>query len=302
LAFALVGRGGMPLGSVLRLRIAVGTLCLLVLAAALPPTSSAAGAYALPQDVAPPLADAPTDRERPWNENCVAWDPRTVPRNCVYANKTGSYTLALVGDSHASHFFPAFEGMAKRNGWRLVVFLKINCPFVDMRVRNFATGAEFTECAAWNRNVAARLNEIRPELVVVANFKIRHWLYADRTAARKAAALARMLGKLSSRSMILADSTVSRVDVPACLEQNKSDIRPCATPKKRAYAGHAVVEREAAQLAGVPMIDLAPHICVELPCPAVVQKRIVFRDNHHLTASFAASLAGPLERLVKSAR
>ena len=40
----------------------------------------------------------------------------------------------------------------------------------------------------------------------------------------------------------------------------------------------------------MPMIDLAARICTAAPCPAVVDNMIVYRDYHHLTATFSRSL------------
>ena len=107
---------------------------------------------------------------------------------------------------------------------------------------------------------------------------------------------------LAGKTVILADTPHSDVDVPSCLSANVWDIRPCAAVRKRALSGHAVMERQAAELAGVAMIDLAARICTETPCQAVVDNMIVFRDTHHLTATFSRSLGRDLERLLDQVR
>jgi len=43
--------------------------------------------------------------------------------------------------------------------------------------------------------------------------------------------------------------------------------------------------------AGASLIDLSDAICPWDSCPVVLNGMIIFRDNHHLTATFAASLA-----------
>jgi len=274
---------------------------MLVLAGLAVPAGALAGdGQSLPANVAPPLASASKDRERPWREGCVAFETRKSPRSCVYGAKNGRYTIALVGDSHLSHLFPAFEAAALAHGWRLLVYFKTNCPFADVRVRSVVLGREYRECAAWNEAVVARVNAAAPDLVVVAMYIIRAVDPAQTTTARRAAAVARMLGRLRSPTILLADNPISRVDVPTCLKSNKSDIRRCATPRRRALRGHDAIERAAAKLAGVPLIDLANRICVADPCPAVVGGRIVFRDTHHLTATFTRTLAPGVARLVIS--
>jgi hypothetical protein len=289
----------------LRARIVCVALCGVMLGLAVAagsPSAVAGGQYSLSPDVSPPLASASTDRERAWKQGCVGFERDTSPPYCVYGDKTASYTIALVGDSHLSHLLGAFEVAAQRNGWRLLVFFKINCPFIDMRVRSVALKREYTECATWNERVVRRVNEAKPDLVVTAWFTIRHVVYEDRTVERKAAAIARMLGRLDARSVILADTPASRVDVPVCLADNRDDIRPCATPRKRALSGHATIERAAANVAGVPLVDLANDICVASPCPAVVNNAIVFRDYHHLTNSFSRTLGPAVDRLISPHR
>jgi hypothetical protein len=65
---------------------------------------------------------------------------------------------------------------------------------------------------------------------------------------------------------------------------------------------HARLEGAAANAAGVAMIDLSADICPFAPCPAVVDNMIVYRDAHHLTATFASSLGPELTRLIKIVR
>lgn len=45
-------------------------------------------------------------------------------------------------------------------------------------------------------------------------------------------------------------------------------------------------------------MDMTTAVCPCDPCPAVVNRKIVYRDGHHLTATFARSLAPALDRAV----
>ncbi|MDP8904551.1 MAG: acyltransferase [Chloroflexota bacterium] len=260
--------------------------------------------WALPADVAPALADARSDKERLWADRCLAIEATVKPRNCVYGDPNGGYTIALVGDSHGSAMFPAFEWAARKNGWRLLTFVKVACPFIDIRVESLVLKREYTECAQWNQEVIAQLNAVRPNMVVI---HMSHWIFpiaAEKPLgyARAGESLARMINKLSSRAVILADTPHSAMDVPSCLSANVWDIRACSTPRGDAMSGHGVLEKAAAEAARVPLVDLANHVCVAKPCPAVVDKMIVYRDRHHLTATFARSLGPELKRLLDAVR
>ena len=180
------------------------------------------------------------------------------------------------------------------------MFTKVSCPFIDMPVWSNTLKREYTECAAWDAAVVAKLANVRPDLTVIA---MSHWILplrsADRTVAAEAAALAREIALVHGQSTIMVDTPHASGDVPDCLASHRADIRPCATPRSIAFSGHRLVERAAARRADVATIDLSPDICPTssgTTCPAVVGGMIVYRDYHHLTATFAASLAPKLDQ------
>jgi hypothetical protein len=194
-------------------------------------------------------------------------------------------------------WFPAVEAIAKRDGWRLLTFVKVACPFIDMPVRNINLKRGYPECTAWNNAVVARLAALRPDLVVVT---MSRWIFparsADESIARQGAAMARMIGRLDSPVALVAGIPMPSVDVPVCLSANTRDIRRCATPRSVAYrSGMLLRERIAARETKALLVDMTTAICPSDPCPAVVNRKIVYRDGHHLTATFSRSLAPALQ-------
>jgi hypothetical protein len=86
--------------------------------------------------------------------------------------------------------------------------------------------------------------------------------------------------------------------VPTCLSQNLSDYRKCAYARSSGF-GRSMGKREAiaAKAAGASLINLSDAICPGTgACPAVLNGMITFRDQHHLTAIFSASLAPALDQ------
>ncbi len=77
---------------------------------------------------------------------------------------------------------------------------------------------------------------------------------------------------------------------------------PARHPPLRDAAGRGRVastlvrERAAVKATGAGLVNLNDLICPADPCPAVVNGMIVLRDTHHLTATFARSLAPALDR------
>ena len=105
-----------------------------------------------------------------------------------------------------------------------------------------------------------------------------------------------MLERLPGRVVVIADTPAWDFDIPACLSAHPRDIRPCAMSRAAAFYSILVREQTAARAAGAGLINLSRAVCSADPCPAVVNGMIVLRDEHHLTATFARSLAPALNR------
>jgi peptidoglycan/LPS O-acetylase OafA/YrhL len=253
--------------------------------------------WPLPADVQPPLATARSDKERIIGDGCFMSLRGSKPPDCVYGNRDGTFTVALVGDSHAAHWFPAVEAIAQVHGWRLLTFTKASCVFVDLPIYSPILKRQYTECEAWRPKVVQRLIEEQPDLTIVSSDR---WLpteiKADSDPTRQGEAMARLLVQIPGAVAIIGDTPASRVDVPVCLSQNLGDITRCATSRIEAFGRQKLVrERAAARAANVTVVDLSNAMCPGDPCQAVVGNTIVQRDDHHLTATFARSLAGLLE-------
>ncbi len=271
-----------------------------------PSSASGATRYALNSATRPTLANAPDDKEATWQNNCLGWDATTVPSTsskCVYGDPNGTFTVALVGDSHASALFPAVEAVAKAHGWRLLEFLKISCQFVDMRITDPNLNREYTECATWNANVIARLQANPPDLVLVSGSR---WIYAVDSAEAspqyEGDAMARMIKQIpsSSRVAIIQDPPLPSLDVPKCLSSYPTDYRQCAYSRAVGFgSAMGVREATAAKATGAVVIALTDDICPGTgACPVVIDNMIVWRDPHHLTATFSRSLGPALDAKV----
>lgn len=276
---------------VARSRALLVVLVLAILASATPVAAITAIA---PAALSP--AQAPTDRERIWTNGCLGWESATVPRTCVYGSTSSSFTLALVGDSHASHLFAGFERLAKQRGWRLVLFLKVSCPFLDIRIRNYLLDREYTECATWNRNVLARLKKLKPDLTVTVAFRGIHPMDASRdTSTKEGAAIGRMLAQVPGRRAIIVDTPWSDRDIPDCLIGHPTRPDACRIPESQVLGvGVRTRERVAADVGGATYLDLTKAICAGFPCRVVRNDVVMFRDKHHLTNTFAATLRDSL--------
>ena len=253
------------------------------------------GPITLPADLTPSLASARDDEERLRGDGCLAFERVSTPPNCVYGVKGSAITIALVGDSHASHWFPAIEAIALERGWRLLTFVKVSCSFTTLAQRNLALKREYRECTAFNEATVARLNQIKPALTIIVNRRTFRPIEENITSALAGAALGEMVARIPGATVILVDTPDPGRDVPACLSKHPSDIRACLFAQDDADNREiGIAERVAADVSGARLIDLTANICTEWPCSPISGSVLIYRDEDHMTATFSRSLAAPL--------
>ena len=96
--------------------------------------------------------------------------------------------------------------------------------------------------------------------------------------------------------MIIQDPPLpTNEKVPDCLSTYLSDYRKCAYTRREGFgSGMGLREQAAAKATGAGLINLTSAICPGTGnCPVVINNMIVWRDEHHLTATFSTSL-GPV--------
>jgi hypothetical protein len=212
--------------------------------------------------------------------------------------------VILFGDSHAAQWFPTLERLAIARGWRLVSLTKSACSAADATVWNTALNRVYTECDAWRERALARIAAEHPDLVVMADSRGYTLALPGGPVASEDrepiwdAAVARTLARLEPLTRAIAligDTPKSSVDPPVCLSKHPDDSLACATPMADAIAPvRLAAERAAAAAAGAVYVDPTPWVCPSDPCPVVIGRYLVYRDHQHLTATFAAALAGAL--------
>ena len=107
-----------------------------------------------------------------------------------------------------------------------------------------------------------------------------------------------MLNRIPGQKVILADVPFPSHDVPACLSKNLKDVRRCAVASHRRTSGNSPArERIAAKRSGGAFVNFGSAICGRAKgCPVVRSGMIVFRDTHHLTATYSRWLAPAMDR------
>jgi peptidoglycan/LPS O-acetylase OafA/YrhL len=249
-----------------------------------------------PRELRPRIGDARNDADRLNERGCGLSLAGTKPPLCVLGDGDGRVTVALVGDSHAAQWFPALQAIAVERGWRILPFTKDSCIFVDMPIVSLHLDREYTECARWRENVVSALKKARPDLIIASSSRWLHPVKAvDASYARQADAMVRLLRPLADHFVVIADTPLSAVDVPACLSRRDRTVDGCASSRSYALTAHLARDGRVAEHLGAVLFDPSEWLCDEDSCPAVIDWTVVYRDDHHLTATMVRRMAPLLE-------
>ncbi len=260
--------------------------------------AASAGVQAVPSNLSPALADAPGDKPTVFLNGCVrSWREVGQPE-CASGDTASPTTVALVGDSHAAMWSPALEPVAQQRHWRLETLGKVTCPLMELPIVSPYLGRPFTECEQWRTEVLNRLAAERPRLVVVG---MSRRYGADFGFTSYDPAWVTGLGRLVSRLratgadvLVLGPIPDPRTTVPICVSGHLNDAQACSPPRAEAVndAGIAA-EAAATTAAGGQYADLTSLFCTAQRCPVIVGNNLVYRDDNHITISYAQTL-GPV--------
>jgi peptidoglycan/LPS O-acetylase OafA/YrhL len=242
-------------------------------------------------------------KPRIYADGCVIPLLAVTPRLCEYGPATNDTSIVLFGDSHAAHWFPAFEALVQTRGWKLVDVTKLSCPSTSVSVTNM--GRRYFECDEWRPLAIREIVGRHPTIVVVVDDKTYDVVLGDRTehadtsvAAQRAwhDGLVRTIDALrpsGARILMLADTPHPVGDVPQCLVKHIDEQGQCDLPRSRSLnAAAAELERQAAEDAGkVGYLNLTEYICDRTTCPAARDGIIRYADSNHLSVAFSTSLA-----------
>ncbi len=256
---------------------------------------------AVPSNLDPPLADASAAQMAMSFNGCMRTAKQAGQPECATGDTASSTTVALVGDSHAAMWNPAFQQIATQRHWRLEMLAKAGCPMIDVPIAKHLSGLieHFLHCEQWRAQILARLRAKHPRLVLVSMSRessVGSWQPGftpyDPAWIDSLTRLVQQLGDTGARVLVLGPIPDPQTSVPDCLSGHLNDASACSPPRSTAVNQSGIAaESSATKASGGQYADLTELFCTANRCPVIVGNTLVYLDKNHLTIEYSRLLA-----------
>lgn len=231
--------------------------------------------------------------DTPQAGECFAQLTDARPLSCTFgSDDPDAPRIALIGDSHAYQLVSTFARMAEAEGWQLVTWLKGACPWSTTPLAT--PGAFGDACTQWRESVTAELADADVDAVFTAAIATTPYSSAG-FASSYDAAVAGYVGawdEVLERGIpvvTVVDNPVWETDPNKCLRTR--DQADCVGARSDVLVEDDPLREAAAERDGVTLLDFTDVYCDDQWCAPVVGGANVYRDQDHLTVSFADTLA-----------
>jgi SGNH domain-containing protein len=211
-------------------------------------------------------------------------------------------TVALIGDSHASHWRAALQVVALERRWHGISITNGICP-VSAALRVLPP-EPLRVCADWNQSVVRWLaNHPEVSIVVHAQLISRKDVFATLGQSQfdaKVSGYRRVWHAFppTVRHIVaVRDNPKTRVSTPGCVMRARAHHRrpglACSVPRRWALRSDPLATAaRASELSRVGLVNLTHFFCGTRRCYPVVGGVLVHKDEHHISRAYSRSL-GP---------
>jgi SGNH domain (fused to AT3 domains) len=246
----------------------------------------------------------PSPREARGRRNapCTFIEQSDEVRVCEFGQREGepARMIALLGDSHASHWRAALEVAAAAKHWRGLSITQTSCPF-SKAFRILVERERSTACVRWKREIFPWFRR-HPEVRTVfaaglsgSGVVPRRGQSEFATAVAGYVAAWKALPASVERIVVIRDTPVTSHEALACVERAIARRRPvgraCAVPRALAlHSDPAVAAAARMHSRRVRVMDLSRYFCDSRLCFPVIGGVLVYKDITHITTVFAETL------------
>nr|WP_234788802.1 acyltransferase family protein [Mycolicibacterium iranicum] len=255
----------------------------------------------VPSNLDPSLAEAPGESNAVLFGGCLRTPFQSGQPECAAGDTASATTVALVGDSHAAMWNPAFRRVAEERRWRLITMAKGACPLMDLPIVNpLRRLLQLVQhCEQWRVEIMQRLRAERPQLIVLSSWRgygaeesLTGFRAYDAVWLQSLTRLVQQLRSTGADVLVLGPVPNPQVSVPICLSGHLDDVAACSPDRSVAVdASGIAAEAAATESAGGHYVDVTDLFCTDRRCPVIIGNTLVYFDSYHLTIEYSELLA-----------
>jgi len=251
----------------------------------------------VPSNLSPTLEDASNARRDALAsfKGCfqAASENTSLPNEgCFFGASTPTSSVALLGDSHAAHWFPALSRLGAEHEFSFYTAVKAGCPAVGGLIVRKQSAGILESCQEYHDKAVAFIKESGVKTVILASST--GYLFREGVAEeylQKLQALIKAFEAEGIASVVLGDSPTFSQDIPTCLSVSRV-ISSCS---QRAAAQEiqdlSARERSAVESSGARYLATEPLLCPTDTCPLIVGNLLIYLDSNHLAPLFSTWFA-----------
>ena len=264
---------------------------------AIPPVVESLAIERVPQNLTPSLGKVQTDEPEIYKNNCHVNFGTTQPKDCVYGNPDSTKVVGLYGDSHAAQWFPALKLAAEQNDWKLIIYTKRGCPPANILTYSSVLGQTYTQCGEWRKNVRRKMRADGVKVVLIVHFdrllsasnQLPIWQKDWREGLQ---GTINELRRIGAEPVLFADTPYPGRDVPTCLSSHINEVQTCTLAVSESFREDIVeVRTDLSVENNVALLQTRDWFCTRTVCPTIVGNILVYRDDNHITTTYAEFLA-----------
>ena len=255
------------------------------------------------------VTQAATDLPATVANGCHLEDSATsLPVNCYFGDVKSKNLIVVFGNSHTNQFFGPIDVAVKKLKIKMLHRTRSGCNVLD--VDTMHQGVLWKSCIKWRKAVVKEILKLHPSSVVMVGGIPNGGEVRDPATGQAATkALKRELNVAGLRSTVkkfsdagikvlfIRDTPEMLADPLDCLASHT--VPACTQPMAHTLDPTSINIDVVKDLPLVTTVDLTLALCQPATCAPVRGGEIVWRDNQHVTNSYAMKLAPLFKALLK---
>ncbi|ABM14486.1 acyltransferase family protein [Mycolicibacterium vanbaalenii] len=250
----------------------------------------------------PTVLEAKDDLPQSTTDNCISDFADPSLRECAFGSKTATRTIAVAGGSHAEHWITALDLLGRLYGFKVVTYLKMGCPLSAERAPRIpGSGELYPQCFDWVQAAMREIVSDRPDFVFTTVTRPRDAQPGDVMPdvylpiwQAFAESGVKVLGMRDTPWLVRNGEPFFPSD---CLADG-GDATTCGMPRALVLDDVNPAADLTKRFPMMGMIDMSNALCRDDYCRAAEGNILIYRDSHHLSATYVRSMAPELGRRI----